>query len=99
MLSVCRSLCGPVNGIKVERVTNAVWQAWSPDLNCRTVCMRSTQVDPAKQRGTLMTNHAALSRRGLLEHFTIRLTISRTGKIGRTLRRREVSETGTYNGP
>src|SRR5262245_36221916 len=27
------------------------------------------------------------------------MTISRTGKIGRTLRRREVSETGTYHGP
>jgi hypothetical protein len=37
--------------------------------------------------------------RARLEHFTIRLTISGTGEIGRTLRRRKVSEAGTYDGP
>jgi hypothetical protein len=43
-------------------------------------------------------------RRGLmgwlrLEHFTIRLTISGVGEIGRTLPRWEVCETRTYSGP
>ena len=39
------------------------------------------------------------ARRGALEHFTIRLTISRIDEIGRTLARWEVHQARAYGGP